>query len=291
MIKLPTIFKAQTAFKLLSPAPSETLLAHPLTAIIPEASQLVVKEMAEDIRRHGLLSRILLYQGKILDGRARELGCRIANVEPQYEEYTGNNALDEVIARNALRKHLTRGQAALSAARLADLPVGANQFREGGWTIVQAARAFGINEKSVVRAKAILADGDQDLIAKVDAGELAISAAYNQMRARTPPPEPDLSLTPGSVIAEEHEPGSANPEPEPFNEPVVTDAAVHSDNDGLTGQAATFDGLSNVERRQLLALREIVCTNTALRELITTVPDRLVLRLIASIRAEAGQTA
>jgi hypothetical protein len=277
--RVTEIFKTSTTVHLLPPAPPQTLLAHPLAAVIPEAPQQVIDEMAIDIGLNGLLFEILLYESKILDGRARYLACGKAGVEPRYVLYTGENALDEVIARNALRKHLRRWQAAMSAARLANLPVGANQFREEkGWTIEQASGVFGVNEKSVVRAKAILANGDQELIARVDAGEIAISAAYNQLHGPTP------------LTEQERDQDTDNPKPESADAAVIVSTADAPGDDELIAEPEIIDGLSHAERGQLLTLRVMINANPALRRALTTASERVLLRVVASLRGEVDQT-
>lgn len=289
--RVTEIFKTSTTVHLLPPAPPQTLLAHPLAAVIPEAPQQVIDEMAIDIGLNGLLFEILLYESKILDGRARYLACGKAGVEPRYVLYTGENALDEVIARNALRKHLRRWQAAMSAARLANLPVGANQFREEkGWTIEQASGVFGVNEKSVVRAKAILANGDQELIARVDAGEIAISAAYNQLHGPTPLTEQDFNPSIDDLAAEERDQDTDNPKPESADAAVIVSTADAPGDDELIAEPEIIDGLSHAERGQLLTLRVMINANPALRRALTTASERVLLRVVASLRGEVDQT-
>jgi len=48
--------------------------------------------LVRDIKHNGLHEEIVLYEGKILDGRNRYLACLEAKVEPRFEQYRGNDA-------------------------------------------------------------------------------------------------------------------------------------------------------------------------------------------------------
>jgi ParB-like chromosome segregation protein Spo0J len=94
-------------------APSEPLEFHPLAAIDPLIGGADYAALVEDIRTHGLHEPIVLYQGKILDGRNRARACIEAGVEPHYKEMAfGSDA--EAIAfldsANWHRRHLTPKQ-------------------------------------------------------------------------------------------------------------------------------------------------------------------------------------
>jgi ParB-like chromosome segregation protein Spo0J len=46
-------------------------VAHPIAEIFPMISNDELRELAEDIRKNGMLEPITLFEGKILDGRNR----------------------------------------------------------------------------------------------------------------------------------------------------------------------------------------------------------------------------
>src|SRR4051812_38333490 len=75
-------------------APGNALVAsrlhHPIAGILPMLNEGQLEELAADIAQHGLHDPITRYQGMILDGRAREEGCRRANVDPRYEIFEGS---------------------------------------------------------------------------------------------------------------------------------------------------------------------------------------------------------
>jgi hypothetical protein len=66
---------------LVSIAPSSQELEPPAK---PERFNLI-----EDIRAHGLLDPIVLFEKRILDGRSRDAACKSASVVQRYVEFEG----------------------------------------------------------------------------------------------------------------------------------------------------------------------------------------------------------
>jgi ClpX C4-type zinc finger len=62
---------------------------------------------AADIKVNGLREKITLFEGKILDGRNRYRATFKAGIEPQFEEFKGDDPAAFVISRNIHRRHLT----------------------------------------------------------------------------------------------------------------------------------------------------------------------------------------
>ena len=60
---------------------------HPIAAIFPLMGEDELQALADDIRDNGLRNPILRFEGKILDGRNRLTACRLAGVEPRFEEF------------------------------------------------------------------------------------------------------------------------------------------------------------------------------------------------------------
>ena len=96
--------------------PPKKLEFHPACLLFPQLGKEELQELAEDIKARGLLHAIVLYQGKILDGRNRYLACRIAGAEPRFVEWTGKGSpVEWVISENLIRRHLTSSQRAVIA--------------------------------------------------------------------------------------------------------------------------------------------------------------------------------
>ena len=90
--------------------PSERPSPHPICLLIPPADEYELQDLADDIRAHGLIDPIVLFEGMILDGRNRAAACERAGVEPRYVQFGGGreDALILVVSHNLKRRHLTK---------------------------------------------------------------------------------------------------------------------------------------------------------------------------------------
>jgi ParB-like chromosome segregation protein Spo0J len=134
--------------------------------------------LVADIKAHGLIEPIVIYQNQILDGRNRYRACEAAGVN-----YRVNNVIDTefdplsfVISRNLKRRHLNESQRAMIAARLSNLKLGDNQHSEGP-SIEGSSKLLNVGHASVERAKAVQRTGVPELVAAVDQGKISVSAA------------------------------------------------------------------------------------------------------------------
>jgi N6-adenosine-specific RNA methylase IME4 len=93
---------------------------HPAAQHVPPLRGDEFVALAADIRKHGLRLPIVLYQGMVLDGRARLAICEMLGVEPRFEEWEPENAdpYAYVWSLNGTRRHLDEGQRALLAVML-----------------------------------------------------------------------------------------------------------------------------------------------------------------------------
>jgi len=94
---------------------------HEIAQMFPLLEQEELNKLAEDIKKNGLLQPIILYEGKILDGRNRYLACNEINIKPRF--ITGNfknkeEAEDYVISENLHRRHLNKDQLAVIFAQI-----------------------------------------------------------------------------------------------------------------------------------------------------------------------------
>ena len=83
---------------------------HPICLLIPSADEDELQELTDDIRAHGLIDPIVLFEGLILDGRNRAAACARAGVQPRYVQFGGGreDALILVVSHNLKRRHLTK---------------------------------------------------------------------------------------------------------------------------------------------------------------------------------------
>jgi hypothetical protein len=139
---------------------------HPLANLFPLIEGPEFDALVADIKANGLRDAILLYEGKILDGRNRYRACLEAGIERaryhQYRDdwphYGNGGALGYVLSRNLHRRHLTTEQRAAIAAELATMKSGArtdlaSNDARSTMSDAQAAKALKVSESSVERAK------------------------------------------------------------------------------------------------------------------------------------------
>lgn len=92
---------------------------HPLAELLPEMGKDELWQLAKDISEpHGLLEPIVLYEGKILDGRNRYNACKLI-LRPftekdfiEFDESWGIDPFDYIESKNFHRRHLTTWQRA-----------------------------------------------------------------------------------------------------------------------------------------------------------------------------------
>lgn len=169
-------------------------LFHDYCVLFPQADEKTLADMAADIRENGLNEPIILYEGKILDGRNRYLACEQAGVEPDFKEYCGDEPLQYVISRNLHRRHLNESQRALMADKIwkmAKTQGGApvtqrdvkKQFNVGTTIVRHAAR---VNEMAIDEIKAQVESGVMSIHRAVDVVKKAQEAAGVQITSNTP---------------------------------------------------------------------------------------------------------
>jgi hypothetical protein len=90
--------------------PPERPNPHPICLLMPSADEDELQNLMEDIRAHGLLDPIVLFEKRILDGRSRAAACDSAGVARRYVEFQGTReeALMFVVSHNIMRRHLTK---------------------------------------------------------------------------------------------------------------------------------------------------------------------------------------
>src|SRR5271165_265650 len=90
--------------------PPERPNPHPICLLMPSADEDELQNLTADIRAHGLLDPIVLFEKLILDGRNRAAACESAGVAPRYVEFEGTReeAFMFVVSHNLKRRHLNK---------------------------------------------------------------------------------------------------------------------------------------------------------------------------------------
>jgi hypothetical protein len=173
-------------------APGEAIEFHPLANEFPLLQGKEMEELTKSIKKNGLLEPIVLHEGKILDGRNRYRACEAAEVAAIFDDYTGDDPLGFVIAKNLDRRHLTTGQRAMIAARLAAMSQGGDRqsedfkSRNRPLTQKEAADALNVGVTALKEAKAVFDKGTPDEISAVQDGTAPLHTVAEKIRAREP---------------------------------------------------------------------------------------------------------
>jgi len=147
---------------------------HPDLDQIPWPTLDEIKDIITGIRKSGQRFAILVNrEGQIIDGRARELACRVLKIEPKYELVKAKNPaavlriiLDLNLAR---RTSMEPGQRAALAYKLA--------CKAKGMTIVEAAKNSDASETNIRRCHYV-ASKAPELFPLLEDGRLTPFAAY-----------------------------------------------------------------------------------------------------------------
>jgi N6-adenosine-specific RNA methylase IME4/ParB-like chromosome segregation protein Spo0J len=151
---------------------------HPLANIFPLVEGQDFAELVTDIREHGLHEPIVLFEGRILDGRNRYRACLAANIECRFETYQGADPVAYVVSLNLRRRHLDESQRAMVAAKLATLKRGDNQHAQiCAPSQERAAELLNVSRRTVQHAREVQEHGTPDLVHVVERGEVSVSAA------------------------------------------------------------------------------------------------------------------
>ena len=186
---------------------------HPFSALWPLLEGEDFDKLVADIKANGLRLPILLYRGKILDGRNRHRACLDAGVSPRVESAAAKDddeALNLVISLNEQRLHLSFEQRAFAGARLVNFKrawrvnnrssekrTNASQdtfvpsdvdpgLAHGSVLVRKAARTVDVAPGSITRARNIIhyaPELEQEIVAK----KISLATAANQVRPKRQP--------------------------------------------------------------------------------------------------------
>jgi len=177
---------------------------HEYSLVFPEMSAEQFKRLSEDIGVNGLLHDIVLFEGKILDGRHRYRACNEQGVLPRFRDYTGTDAAGFVTSENVARRHLSASQLAIAGARLAEVEMERARKRqeasraqpgerigersgdrsvptgtdlEGGRAAEIVGEKLGIGRRTVNRGIAVVKKGIPEVVKAVENDSMSITEA------------------------------------------------------------------------------------------------------------------
>ncbi|MFF2567296.1 ParB/RepB/Spo0J family partition protein [Streptomyces sp. NPDC058084] len=153
--------------------------------LFPELDEDDLHALAEDIKENGLLHPVVLDRsGRIIDGRNRLKACEIAEIEPSYTTYEGDDPDGYALSANIHRRNLTKGQLAMITAKACPLngqggrpSSGQGERPLNGQTSRSLSRRLGVSRGIVGNAYIVLQHAP-DLVGPVISGATGLNEAY-----------------------------------------------------------------------------------------------------------------
>lgn len=152
---------------------------HPFAELLPLVKGRQFEELVASIDQNGLLNPIILFGGRILDGRNRfraleRLGRKpIIGVDTQ--NFTGDEeeALRLVVGLNVQRRHLSASQRAMIGADLATL----RQGQRGTNSLQQVSDQLNVSDFLIKAARKIKTKVAPHILSMVQDGSISLSCA------------------------------------------------------------------------------------------------------------------
>lgn len=172
---------------------------HPLAHLIPFPTDEERAGLREDIRLNGVHEKLVLFEGKILDGRTRQGICIELGIRPKYKQLPhGVDPRKYVISMGIRRRHLTSSQIAAFGVMelLPDIETEAKERQKKrakdygmeqipdlvqGTASEVLAEFLKVSEKYIRDAKKIK-ETSPELFEKILSGSLTITAAKKQLK-------------------------------------------------------------------------------------------------------------
>jgi ParB-like chromosome segregation protein Spo0J len=182
---------------------------HEIANVFPLLEYEDFSKLIEDIRAHGLIEPITLYEEKILDGRNRYRACIAAGVAPRYLVYDGDDPAAFVWSKNDVRRQMSASQRAMAATALLPYLKAQAKERQGTRTDIvskstqsppaatarvsgrareHAAKIAGVGATTMGEAETLARAAQtspeaQTLVEQATAGETTVHAAVQELKA------------------------------------------------------------------------------------------------------------
>jgi hypothetical protein len=169
---------------------------HPLSAAFPAMSGLDLQNLAEDLKANGQREPGVIYEGMVLDGWHRYLGCTQAGILFKAVEFDGADPVAFVLSRNLHRRHLTASQRAASIVACTNWKPRGKQAPGAGLASEQdMAKAAEVSERTIRHAKVAHQAGlseevKEGKVSAKRAAEVAKLPPKQREKALNQPPQP-----------------------------------------------------------------------------------------------------
>lgn len=197
------------------------LLPHPIAMVFPEIDAPTFQDLMASMRSHGFAANhpIMVFEGKILDGRNRYRAAMETGVEPVLMDFHGTReeAAEFSLRENLHRRHLTAGQKAIIAENMLKYiphvsagvhPHSGEEVRvKPGKTAKTVAIANHVSPRAVVQAQELI-KLDPAAAERVKQGKESLGGALKKAKAAvalnaTPAPATDVLGLPIHAVAAE----------------------------------------------------------------------------------------
>jgi hypothetical protein len=204
-----------------------TIPFHPYADVFNLIAGSEFEQLVEDVRKHGLRDRIVLYDGMILDGRNRYRAAIAAGLlseddDPddrpahfqRFVSAVDGDPIAFVISKNIFRRHLTVAQRSYAMAEVETFRHGGAREQDANLQLDRASRAelaerAGVSERSIASAAVVRDHGVAELKAAVKRGEVSISAAEQIARRPEEDQQAEVARLPNgarSIMSSRQEP-------------------------------------------------------------------------------------
>jgi ParB-like chromosome segregation protein Spo0J len=169
---------------------------HPAAELFPMMSETEFQAMKEDIRIHGQNDDVLIWNGKLLDGRNRLRACTELGIEPGWSELPKTiDPVAWVLSHNLHRRHLTTSQRGMVATKLATLLQGEKKTDAGiqASSQIEAAEKLNVSRDSVQKARKVKQKATPEVVAAVESGTMSLNAAVATTKPKATQAEKDAA--------------------------------------------------------------------------------------------------
>lgn len=178
---------------------------HEAAKIMPAMTDGQYAELKADIEKHGLREPVVLYEGKILDGRHRWRACEELDIKPdtmQIDAFSiSGDPYAYVISVNVHRRHFTESQRAMLGANLVEHyakeakarqaaaggaepgSASGNVAGSAGEAREQAAEVVNVGARTMQKAVNVVNDGAKVVADAVAAGTINVTTAERLVKA------------------------------------------------------------------------------------------------------------
>lgn len=166
---------------------------HPLANAFPFMTDEEFDALVKDIDANGLNHPVVMFEGKVLDGRNRYKACQRLGIRVRMTEFEGDDPAAFVASENLRRRHLTPTQLAVAAENLANAMQGRPKAAKSPagpetpetdydhtppvTTIAKAAELTGASPTAIKRVRRVKKEGAPEVVKAMTSGEITATAA------------------------------------------------------------------------------------------------------------------